>query len=236
MKRITSLLLLPAAVFLLYACKKNKDSAPAPEPIAVYEFNNNPFNTASAYFHGSVVGTLSITTDSFNTPQSAYKFPGNGYIKIPHSDILAFPGNEFTLSLWINPTINKQAYLMIKGNAAGNLVSYGFDIMPGVVHGYIYSTTGELFSAQGTSEIIKNAWQHLVVTFSTDKLAVYYNGKSEGSIAVDRPMEMTDGPLSIGTYIPFFPDATFTGKMDQVRLYNKALTAAQVNDLYKNYK
>jgi trimeric autotransporter adhesin len=78
-------------------------------------------------------------------------------------------------------------------------------------------------------------WQHVALTFNGAQLTIYLNGKSEGSIAVDRPLAANKGNLAIGGKEDSFPASVFEGRIDNVKIYDIALTAGQINYLAKNY-
>jgi hypothetical protein len=224
--------------FQLAACKKDKDSKPSPppDPIAAYDFNGNAKNSISSLHHGTKVGAVINSLDSFATPNSAYFLSPSAYIEIPDSDVLDFAANRFTFSAWIRPVVTKGSYIIHKGEAIGNGGPYALEIHPGFTKAYVRTTTNETFSIKGHTPIKKNVWQHLAATFNGEQLTIYYNGESEGTIAVDRPMQITPSPVTIGAYKAVLPAATFEGTIDQVRIYDQALTAGQIKHLYNNYK
>jgi arabinan endo-1,5-alpha-L-arabinosidase len=239
MKRIQSILFLIIIFLLPQACKKDKAEAPPPDPIAAYNFDNDWLtNSMSSLLHGSKVGNFISTSDSFLTvAKTAILLSGEGYVRVKDSDLLDFGGNQFTIAAWIRPTNTKYAYIVIKDKDANSLPAYSLDIFPGVVHAMVRTNTDEMFSIDGKSPITEQLWQHIAVTFTGKQLTVYYNGKPEGSVAVDRPLAINTGNLSIGAKESSFPGASmFWGKIDNVKIYDKALTAGQVNYLYKNYK
>jgi len=225
---------------LLQACKKDKAEKaedPPPAPMAAYDFDNDWLtNSMSASLPGSPVGNLSSTTDSFNTSYAALQFSGDGYVRVKDSDLLDFVGNQFAITAWIRPDKTQAVYLVIKSGDANKDSPYCLDIFPGVVRAFVRTTTKEQFLIEGKSPILKGVWQHVAVTFTGEQLTVYYNGKSEGSVAVDRPLAFSSGDLAIGASEKYFPSVSFVGKIDNVRIYDKALTAGQMKKLYQNYK
>jgi hypothetical protein len=89
---------------------------------------------------------------------------------------------------------------------------------------------------QFTITIKKQVWQHLAVTFSGKELVIYYNGEKEGTTAVDRPLKISASPLNIGANQAVLPAGSFEGTIDNVRIFDKALDAGQVKNLYQNYR
>jgi hypothetical protein len=238
MKNNFNVLLLFIGIIQFSACKKDKAVAePAPTPIAHYTFTNDWLtNSISPLLPGSGVGNLSSTTDSFKTTFAALLFKEDGYVKVDDSDLLDFIGGQFTIAAWIYPSKTEIIYVVHKSDAVGAGGPYSLSIFPGVVHAAVRTTTKETFTVDGTTKIVKNVWQHIAVTFNGEQLTVYYNGKSEGTKVVDRPLATSTGTLEIGAYAWAFPAGCFSGKIDNVRIYDKALTAGQVNTLYKNYE
>ena len=221
----------------LPACKKDKVEVSLPDPIAAYNYDNDWLtNSMSSLLHGNAVGNLSSTTDSFNTSYAALLFSGDGYVKVKDSDLLDFVGGQFTIAAWIRRVATKTAYIVLKGEDANNDSPYSLDIHPGVVRAFVRTNTNEQFLIQGQTPIVKGVWQHIAVTFTGEQLNIYYNGKSEGNIAVDRPLDISSGDLAIGASAKYFPAAAYVGKIDNVKIYDKALSAAQIKNLYQNYK
>jgi hypothetical protein len=236
MKRIQSLVVFTFLCFLVYACKKSKSDAPPPTPIAAYYFDNDWLtNSISPLLHGAQVGNVASTSDSFDIPYKAMSFPGNGYVEVKDSDLLDFAGNQFSLAAWIKPGKAAAAYIIVKTDEGLNTTPYGLTIYPEFVSAYIHATTGEEFQVNGKTPIVNGAWQHIAVTFSGDQLTIYYNGKSEGTVLVDRPLAINKGDLNIGGNEDYYPAAIFEGRIDNVKIYDKALTASQINYLAKNY-
>jgi hypothetical protein len=224
-------------LLLFAACKKDKNEAPPPEPIAYYKFDNDYLtNSMSSLLTGSYVGNIASTTDSFNVAYGCVTFNGDGYIKVKDSDLLDFAGNQFTFSLWIRPTKTSVIYLINKAgdNNADN--PYSLDIFNGVVRAYIRTNTDEQFLIEGSTPIKAGVWQHIAATFSGTQLTVFYNGKKEGSVAIDRPLVTSKGDLAIGGHIDYFPAGAMYGRIDNVKIFDKVLSDGQVMNLYKHYK
>jgi hypothetical protein len=233
MKRILLFLLF---CFYLQACKKSKPDAPPPTPLAAYYFDDDWLtNSISSLLHGNQFGNVASTTDSFDIPYRAMSFPGNGYVEVKDSDLIDFPGNQFTFAAWIRPAKTSQAYIILKNEEGQNHSPYSLDIYPGTLRAFVRATTKEQFIVTGKTPIAKAVWQHVALTFNGAQLTIYLNGKSEGSIAVDRPLAANKGNLAIGGKEDSFPASVFEGRIDNVKIYDIALTAGQINYLAKNY-
>jgi len=87
-----------------------------------------------------------------------------------------------------------------------------------------------------TAAASPNVWTHLVGTFNagTGVMTFYVNGASNGTTTDPTPIAST-GPLVMGRgFWNGSPGNPFTGALADVRLYQQALTAAEVQSLYQN--
>ena len=69
------------------------------------------------------------------------------------------------------------------------------------------------------------------MTYNAESLSVYVNGALDGSIAVSGAIDTTSYPLFIGSranenVLPF------SGKIDDIRMYNHALSSGEIDSLY----
>ena len=215
-------------------CKKDKDSVPPPPAIAYYKFDGDAKNSISSLYKGQVVGGISSAEDSLGYDHACYYFPGDSHVYIQDADGLDFPGNQFTFSAWIRPGEAKGTYVVHK-ETGNDDEPYSLDIFPGVVRALVRNTADKEFIATGHTPIVKNVWQHIAVTFSGTKLIVYYNGESEGETTVDGALASSNGPMNIGANQNLLPVASFVGRIDNVGIYDKALSGAQIRNLYRNY-
>jgi YD repeat-containing protein len=91
-------------------------------------------------------------------------------------------------------------------------------------HGYVYRN-GEV-SVAGTTVLRLNTWSHLATTYDGTTLRFYLNGSQVATQAVSGAMPASMGNLSLagntiwGEY--------FAGRLDDLRIYNRALSASEV--------
>jgi hypothetical protein len=101
----------------------------------------------------------------------------------------------------------------------------------------VHSWTGALISVDSTSVLVAQQWYHVVNTWdSTNGLRVFINGSLENSVA-----QSTYSASGSSNYIwhAFTPSTCvgdtgsyFNGWLDEPRIYNRALSAAEVRTLY----
>src|SRR5262249_38451327 len=79
--------------------------------------------------------------------------------------------------------------------------------------------------AQGTSVLPLNTWSFLTATYNGSTLIVYVNGVQVGSRSVSGNIVSTTDPLRIGGD---WSGEMFTGLIDNVRIYNRALSLTEI--------
>jgi formylglycine-generating enzyme required for sulfatase activity len=193
--------------------------------VAWYPFNGNA-NDASGNGHdGTVIGTT-LTTDRFGTPNSAYYFPGNGErISVPHADSLNLL-NGYTLSTWIN--------FEVGGLSSPRIIdkfTYSFFTLQNGSSrslGMYFSDQTSLFT---TTTISAGQWYHVVSSYDLHQRKIYVNGSLVASDSSTFALITNSLPLEIGRK-PVYGYDSFKGKIDDVRIYNRALSDSEILQLY----
>ena len=78
----------------------------------------------------------------------------------------------------------------------------------------------------GSSALPLNVWSHLAATYDGQTLRLYVNGVQVASRVVLTPIETSTGALTIGGDALY--GQYFAGRIDEVRIYNTALSASQI--------
>ena len=81
-------------------------------------------------------------------------------------------------------------------------------------------------NAVGTASLALNAWTHLAVTYDGSNLRLYVNGTLVRTTAMSGSMAASTGVLRLGGNSVW--GEWFSGLMDDVRIYNRALSTAEV--------
>ena len=88
------------------------------------------------------------------------------------------------------------------------------------------SSTGADIGVNGTSNLVLNTWTHVAVTYDGATLRLFVNGVQVDSHAASGAVLTSTGVLRIGGNA--YWGEYFKGLMDEVRIYNRALTAAEI--------
>src|SRR3954452_24712050 len=81
-------------------------------------------------------------------------------------------------------------------------------------------------NAAGAATLPVNMWTHLAVTFASGVLKLFVNGTQTASVSLSGNVTTAAGALKIGGNAIW--GEWFNGLIDEVRVYNRALTAAEV--------
>jgi hypothetical protein len=190
-------------------------------------------------------GTASGELLGFNfTPSSGWQtgrvsnalaFDGiDDYVNLDSS--LLSVTNNFTISAWINPAAartNSSVYFSLRSKYASSGILFAIrannDL---IIEGQTATGWKQIYHALG--QIQNNVWQHLVVVYDKSAFAVYINGIRvppahthpgywDGDIVMN-PVGVT----RIGAEGEGVPNYFFKGRIDDVRVYNRTLSQAEV--------
>ena len=129
-----------------------------------------------------------------------------------------------TLEAWAYPTKVYSAWqdVIYKGNdnyyLEGTSNPSGFPAMGG--------TLPNAPPLYGTGVLALNTWAHLAATYDGATMRLYVNGVQVASRAQTGTIVTSTDPLQIGGDSIY--GQYFTGRIDEVRIYNRALSAAQI--------
>lgn len=179
---------------------------------------------------GTITGSPTVVTGTIN---QGLTFSGSSqYIDAGTSPITGT--QAFTLSAWIKPTAfdnNYHGALSIGGSSVGANAYIG---LVGTTQGGTANTIGGGIygSNYGSGVAVTSTWSHVVLTFSGGSggtLTLYVNGVAKFTTTATPSLTSTNIKIGrIGTDTIY----DFSGGIDDARLYNRALSAAEVKALY----
>jgi len=197
--------------------------------VASYSFNAGTGTTLADSSGNNNNGTLTNgpnwTTSGKYGP--ALVFDGvNDKVVVPDSNSLDLT-TRLTLEVWIYPTGAMSGWdtVLMKeqpGNLLYALYANGDASLP---EGYIWINAEQ--GVQGTGTLPLNTWSHLALTYDGVTLNFYVNGQLVQSRAQVGTLSASSGVLSIGNN-SIWPNETFLGRIDEIRIYNRALTQQDI--------
>jgi Concanavalin A-like lectin/glucanases superfamily/Secretion system C-terminal sorting domain/HYR domain len=206
--------------------------------VACYLFNGNANDASVTANHGTVNGALP-TTNRFGVPNSAYSFNGTtDNIDIPHNAVLS-PTN-ISIAVWVRPTVNRQMAILGKSVSATSAnEQYGMFIYTANPYYFLIRNSTNCGAGTGWTSLTSqpadptlNSWNLIVATLSGGVMKYYLNGVEQpGNSTAGFIGNCVGGSLHLGTWWSGDPNP-YQGDMDDLCIYNRALTQADVTALY----
>jgi glucose/arabinose dehydrogenase/PKD repeat protein len=206
------------------------NAAPPPPTglVAAYSFNAGSGTTAADASGNGNSGTISGPTwSTLGKYGSALSFDGvNDLVSVADANSLDFT-TSLTLEAWVFPTATAGSWrTVILKEQAGQLVYalYAGEDSP-VPGGHVF-VNGDISTISSTA-LPLNTWSHVAVTYDGSTIRLYVNGALVSSLGgVVGSMPNSTGALRIGGNNVW--SEWFAGRIDEVRLYNRALSLAEL--------
>jgi hypothetical protein len=198
-----------------------------PGLVAAYGFNAGTGTTvADASGNGNTGTIANATWNASGRFGAALSFNGStSLVTIPDAGSLDLTAG-MTLEAWLNPSALSGWRVALLKEASGGLAYslYAHDNAP---HPAATINTGGIDqSAPGIAALPLGTWTHLAATYDGATLRVYVNGVQVGSRAVTGNLITSTGALRIGGNTIW--GEYFSGLIDEIRIYNRALTPAEI--------
>lgn len=191
-------------------------------------------NGKDATPYGNNLTFVNATTspDRRSVTNKAYRFTGAA-TSYAHAAIGAAqkPTSAMSFSLWANKRglgSNSPRGLMVSSSG-----SYIDECYNGQVLLSFMLNTGQKLVTGGTCSTTGGGWHHYAGTYDGSVARLYVDGIMLGSLTTSGSISYDANPFSIGRYDG--GDYSFNGDIDDVRLYNRALTATEITNQYKSY-
>lgn len=200
---------------------------PTDDLVGWWPFNGNA-NDESGNGNDGTVNGATLASDRYNQANKAYTFDGtSSFLQLGPSAFAALDemdGGDLTASFWFKP------------NSTGTLfMNFGWGVHTyfdgsSVVYGHVgiwpdntwYYLNSEIINDPGT-------WHHIVIVKNGPNQEVYLNGTA--------PTTVASQPSSFGDQIyvggnPMDNNGWFHGEMDDIGIWNRAISDAEVTGLF----
>ena len=198
--------------------------------VAYYPFNGNAKDESGNGNDGEVKGPT-LSADRHGKSDNAYSFDGvDDIITAPPLQNLA--GSGLTLSIWVSPVSFDKNYPNIINIGRDKVAFYGKGPNYGGNKGRIGIWITPQSSGPQTQPIPLREWSHVVAISTGEKILLYWNGQLDDELVMNVGM-VASSKLSIGALMYAAGDYEWHGSLDDIRIYNRALTEAEVKELYE---
>jgi hypothetical protein len=153
----------------------------------------------------------------------------SGYLTAPQSASLSLFTN-MTITCWVKlNTVSNQKILGKTTPSFNGGYVMGVDA-GGLVYFELWNTTPTNYTLHGQGNITAGVWTHLAMTYTMGgKFMAYVNGVPKDSVTVAAlPVGTNSNPFVVGVAPWDNTSFKMNGSLDEVRVYNAALTQAQI--------
>lgn len=202
--------------------------------VAYYPFEGDVNDESGLNNHGTVFGNIEYV----NGIQNEAAYFKDSYVLVSHNDTISFYlGKDYSISIWVsldnNIPIGKYSKIIFKG-IAGIGANYTVELCNNM-----HPCGKTIFSNSDTSicyDFPVQSWMHIVTLFNKqkNKFEIYINGEQKIlNSSGTRNFRTSFTPLTIGGGMnPYSNSEPWSGKIDEFRIYNRALSVAEIQELY----
>lgn len=210
--------------------------------LALYFDPNNP----SSYVSGSTINDLSenslngsLSNTTYTTP--SFDFNGSSsQISVADNSLLEPSTGDWTIEAWVNHTaVSGSSRVIIGKTDGGNAADWAYGLRTSSTGStFLEVGNGSTSSTSPASTLSINTWYQVVGVFTnvaSNSIALYINASFIGSNSHSfSSIKNTTSPLYIGSFNGGQFSQWLNGKVGIVRIYNKALSRAEIAQNFQN--
>ncbi|MCX7922997.1 MAG: stalk domain-containing protein [Clostridia bacterium] len=203
--------------------------------VAYYKFDNDLIDYSGFKNDGTALGGQNGLTFANAIAGKGIKLDGSSYVEVKDSDSLDL--DKFTFAAWLYkdgddrnfPVLSKLGSSLDSDSSSYDLFDY--DSHPAIKLFDEYGNNSTFYSEY---DVDIEGWYFITATYDGKSLKIYHNGDLKDNKSFAAPLYYSSGSLLIGSSIEG-ETAFFKGMMDELRIYNYALTPEEVKALYMQY-
>jgi len=209
-------------------------------------FSFSDVTSPNSTFTGDIGETYTLTW-SIDNPEPCLDTSDSMTINFVGCDALDFDGvddnitfrdnynftSDFTIEVWIKPDVtNANTQTIISKREVNNLIN-GYDLR--LVNNVIsFNWNSGVSISASPHQITTNRWYHVAITYGSGTYILYINGVEVNNVTATAPIANTADCI-VGAMddmqTPFIPLNYFNGGMDELRIWDVALTATQIRKM-----
>jgi trimeric autotransporter adhesin len=213
--------------------------APTNGLMAYFPFTGNTNDASGNNRNGAITGSISPTTDRFGVANQAYAFNGSVSSKITVSNWNILTGNApRTMMVWFKTkVVNPTRYNMFltwgtnQISASSALGTLANNTINGEKYLGFWGYNNNLFITEQL-QYYDDQWHLIVVTFDGSNLSLFI----DGAFITNKTTTLSTASSALIIGNSRFDnegfDVSMTGSLDDIRIYNRALTANEVQQTY----
>ena len=244
-KIIIIAIILIAIGFIIYGALPAKADIYGSSLIGWWRFDTNDdlngvtLDRSGNGYNGNLVNIASSTFYSYGKIGQGFDFDGaDDYIEVASSTAFndAISGNNITIASWVNFTDKGGSKIIIAKpfsptTHVSPYASYSFYLSSARKPSLYLSIGGVAKSLNATNAIASSTWYHIAGVYNGSTIRVYINGVIDpGSTAATGNISVYQTPLRFSANGAL--GEKFDGLIDDVRIYNRALSRGEIAQLY----
>jgi hypothetical protein len=203
--------------------------------VAYYPFNGNANDESGNGHNGTIYGSPTYSDDRNGNPSGALNFDGiSNYVELPDESSFDLPQTTIVAIVKV-PNYAKRNPIISKGSNFGSFTVHIVS-QDGLPY-YTYLVSGGNETEYLANEPVPlNQFFHLVSTYDSGsrRLQGYLNGELKSDLTCQNSPLMNNENVTIGLS-PFLtptPYEFFNGVIDEIRIYDRILSASEIQALY----
>ena len=196
-------------------------------PVAAYGFNEASGTTVADASGNGLTGTITgATRTTAGKFGRALSFNGTSNLVTVADNAKLDLTKGMTLEAWVRPsTASGTRSVIFKERSGGPVYAMFANTSTNRPAGYVSVGSAQDIRST-TTQLPVNVWHHLAVTYDGITLRLYVDGGQVASRAIAGSITVSTGALRIGGNSVW--SQWFAGLIDEVRIYNRALTSTQL--------
>lgn len=233
MKIKTSFMSIAASLAILTPLAASSQSWMTNSLIAYYRFNGNAADGSGHGNDGTISNGIALAPDQFGKSGSAFSFDGvDDFIQLPSGLLNNLTQGTVVADIYLSsyPTNGAPIFevgseiltdFMIVVNPAGRVSSPWFDVT-------------EPQYVTGNQTIPLNTWVQVALTWDGQYWKQYVNGRIDSQFESRACPRSSTATVKLGHHSHCCLPIYFHGRMDEVRLYSRALSLPEIEQLNLN--
>ena len=218
--------------------------------VGYWRFENESLGYATDYSGWNNTGTLTNMNNAGNATSgpTAGRFGGgmqfdgvNDYVSVPHQSY--FTQAPFTAEAWVKfnqlaTGKNEHEFVLVKKHSVSPYSSWSISMRnsststANKIRFAIYNSTSNYVYVDSNSAATTNVWYHIVVRLDENyNMRLFINGVQQSETDNSGSLFNSNSTLLIGSDLT---SSRTNGTVDEVQIWNRSLTADEVNELYQS--
>ena len=158
------------------------------------------------------------------------------FIEVPDASAYVAGSSEISMTGWFYTDALEygQGMMGFRAGGTGQGEMYLIQLNNGTLESRFINSSGFYEYVGGNFTILPAVWQHVAWIYDGSKVELFIDGESVGSTPADGVIDSVNKPFGIGKSIQGTFNFVFGGRMDEVTLWSKALTADDLQDIMEN--